>query len=84
LPIKKPASAGSTIDTIHLARGRDDDILLTNRKEGLPIDAPCQAKQKSEPNDDYQQATRSRRQNLSSRPHADRGLPLGPEWGYAR
>jgi hypothetical protein len=46
-------------DTIHLARGRDDDILLINRKEGLPIDAPCQAKQKSEPNDDYQQATRS-------------------------
>ena len=46
-------------NTIHLARGRDDDILLINRKEGLPIDAPCQAKQKSEPNDDYQQATRS-------------------------
>jgi hypothetical protein len=46
-------------DTIHLARGREDDILLINRKEGLPIDAPCQAKQKSEPNDDYQQATRS-------------------------
>jgi hypothetical protein len=46
-------------DTIHLARGREDDILLINRKEGLPIDAPCQAKQKSEQNDDYQQATRS-------------------------
>jgi hypothetical protein len=46
-------------NTIHLARGRDDDILLINRKAGLPIDAPCQAKQKSEPNDDYQQATRS-------------------------
>jgi hypothetical protein len=46
-------------DTIHLARGRGDDILLINRKEGLPIDAPCQAKQESEPNDDYQQATRS-------------------------
>jgi hypothetical protein len=43
-------------DTIHLARGRDDDILLINRKEGLPIDAPCQAKQK---NEYYQQATRS-------------------------
>jgi hypothetical protein len=46
-------------DTIHLARGREDDILLINRKEGLPIDAPCQAKQKSEPNNDYQEATRS-------------------------
>jgi hypothetical protein len=46
-------------DTIHLARGREDDILLINRKEGLPIDAPCQAKQKSERNYDYQQATRS-------------------------
>jgi hypothetical protein len=46
-------------DTIHLARGRDDDILLINRKEGLPIDAPCQGKQESEPNGDYQQATRS-------------------------
>jgi hypothetical protein len=46
-------------DTIHLARGREDDILLINRKEGLPIDAPCRAKQNSEPNDDYQQATRS-------------------------
>jgi hypothetical protein len=42
-----------------LARGREDDILLINRQEGLSIDAPCQAKQKSEPNDDYQQATRS-------------------------
>jgi hypothetical protein len=41
------------------AFGRGDDILLINRKEGLPIDAPCQAKQESEPNDDYQQATRS-------------------------
>jgi hypothetical protein len=30
-------------DTIHLARGSGDDILLINRKEGLPIDAPCQA-----------------------------------------
>jgi hypothetical protein len=36
-----------------------DDILLVNWKECLPIDAPCQAKQKSAPNDDYQQATRS-------------------------
>jgi hypothetical protein len=46
-------------DRVHLARGREDDILLINRKEGLPIDAPCRAKQNSEPNDDYQQATRS-------------------------
>jgi hypothetical protein len=46
-------------DTIHLARGKDDDILLINRKEGLPIDAPCQAKLTSEPNDDHQQPTRS-------------------------
>jgi hypothetical protein len=46
-------------DTVHLARGMDDDILLVNPKEGLPIDAPCQAKQKSEPNHDYSQSTRS-------------------------
>jgi hypothetical protein len=46
-------------DTIHLARGRDDDILLINRKEGLPIEAPCQDKRKNEPNDDYPQPTRS-------------------------
>jgi hypothetical protein len=46
-------------DTIHLARGRGDDILLINRKEGLPIDAPCQAKLTSEPSDDHQQPTRS-------------------------
>jgi hypothetical protein len=43
-------------DTVHVARGKDDDILLINRKEGLPLDAPCQPQQKS---DDYQQATRS-------------------------
>jgi hypothetical protein len=30
-----------------------DDILLVNWKKCLPIDAPCQAKQKSAPNDDY-------------------------------
>jgi hypothetical protein len=42
-------------DTVHVARGRDDDILLINRKEGLPIDAPCQAWQKSGPS----QPTRS-------------------------
>jgi hypothetical protein len=47
----------STCDgnTVHVARGRDDDILLINRKEGLPIDAPCQAMQKSGPS----QPTRS-------------------------
>jgi hypothetical protein len=51
----------STCDhnTVHLARGEGDDILLFNRKDGLPIDAPCQAKQKSEPSDNYQQPTRS-------------------------
>jgi hypothetical protein len=51
----------STCDghTVHLARGRDEDILLINRKEGLPIDAPCQAKLTSGPNGDYQQTTRS-------------------------
>ncbi len=40
----------STCDdnTVHVARGRDDDILLINRKEGLPIDAPCQAWQGQE------------------------------------
>ena len=52
----RDAASSCDGDTIHLARGRDDDILLINRKEGLPIDAPCQAKQKSEY---YQQATRS-------------------------
>ena len=46
-------------DTVHFTRVADDDILLINRREGLPIDAPCQAKQKSEPNDDYQKPTRS-------------------------
>jgi hypothetical protein len=40
---------------VHVARGRDDDILLINQKEGLPIDAPCQAWQKSGPS----QPTRS-------------------------
>src|SRR5262249_25451312 len=44
---------------VHFTRVADDDILLINRREGLPIDAPCQAKQKSEPNDDYQKPTRS-------------------------
>jgi hypothetical protein len=43
--------------TIHLARGGDDDILLINRKEGLPIDAPCEAKTTS--SDDHQQRTSS-------------------------
>jgi hypothetical protein len=42
-----------------LARGRGDDMLLINRKEGLPIDAPCQAKLTSEPSDDHQPPTRS-------------------------
>ena len=46
-------------DTIHLARGGDDDILLINRREGLPIDAPCEAKTTSRSNDDHQQPTRS-------------------------
>ena len=55
------ADAPSTCDgdTVHFTRVADDDILLINRSEGLPIDAPCQAKQKSEPNDDYQKPTRS-------------------------
>jgi hypothetical protein len=56
-----PDAAASSCDgdTIHLARGRGEDILLINRKEGLPIDAPCQAKLTSEPSDDHQQPTRS-------------------------
>jgi len=49
-----PSSCDSHI--IHLARGGDDDILLINRKEGLPIDAPCQAKTT---NEDHLQPTRS-------------------------
>ena len=55
----RDAASSCEGDTIHLARGRDDDILLINRKEGLPIDAPCQAKQKSEYYEYDQQATRS-------------------------
>jgi hypothetical protein len=43
-----PEETASTCDdnTVRVARGRDDDILLINRKEGLPIDAPCQARGK--------------------------------------
>jgi hypothetical protein len=44
-------------DTMHLARGGDDDILLINRKGGLPIDAPCETTSRS--NYDQQQPTRS-------------------------
>jgi hypothetical protein len=64
-------------DTIHLARGRGDDILLINRKEGLPIDATCQAKLTSEPSDDHQQPTRSDDRTFGLVRMPDRGLPLG-------
>jgi hypothetical protein len=53
--------ARSTCDgnTVHLARGEGDDILLINRREGLPIDAACQAKAADAPDDDHQRPTRS-------------------------
>jgi hypothetical protein len=55
------ADARSTCDgnTVHLARGEGDDILLINRREGLPIDAACQAKPADAPGDDHQRPTRS-------------------------
>ena len=48
------ASTGrSTCDgnTMHLARGAGDDIVLINRQDGLPIEAACQAKPAEEPSD---------------------------------
>ena len=53
--------ARSTCDgnTVHLARAEGDDILLINRREGLPIDAACAAKAANAPNDDHQRPTRS-------------------------
>jgi hypothetical protein len=53
--------ARSTCDgnTVHLTRGAGDDILMINRREGLPIDAACRTKAESEPSDDHQTPTRS-------------------------
>jgi hypothetical protein len=44
---------------VHLTRGAGDDILMINRREGLPIDAACRTKAESEPSDDHQTPTRS-------------------------
>ena len=54
--------ARSTCDgnTVHLARGEGDDIMLINRQDGLPIDAACQARpDRANPGDDRQRPTRS-------------------------
>ncbi len=41
----------STCDghSVQLTRGAGDDIMLINRQDGLPIDAPCRAKPEGEP-----------------------------------
>ena len=57
------ASTGrSTCDgnTMHLARGAGDDIVLINRQDGLPIEAACQAKPAEEPSDGDFQRRRTR------------------------
>jgi hypothetical protein len=56
------SSARSTCDgnTMHLARGTGDDIVLINRQDGLPIEAACQAKTTDEPIDGDFQRRRTR------------------------
>jgi hypothetical protein len=56
------SSARSTCDgnTMHLARGAGDDIVLINRQDGLPIEATCQAKTAEEPIDGDFQRRRTR------------------------
>jgi hypothetical protein len=54
--------ARSTCDGnyFHLARGGDgDDIVLINRREGLPIAAACQPRPEGAPSNDHQTPTRS-------------------------
>jgi hypothetical protein len=55
--VESASDARSTCDgnTVHLARGSGDDVLLINRQDGLPIDAACQAQPASEQaSGDYQ------------------------------
>jgi hypothetical protein len=47
-------------DTMHLARGAGDDILLINRQDGLPIEEACQPKAAEEPSDGDFQRRRTR------------------------
>jgi hypothetical protein len=56
------SSARSTCDgdTMHLARGAGDDILLINRQDGLPIEAACQPKAADDPSDGDFQRRRTR------------------------
>jgi hypothetical protein len=56
------SSARSTCDgnTMHVARGAGDDIVLINRQDGLPIEAACQAKTAEEPIDGDFQRRRTR------------------------
>ena len=53
--VESASDARSTCDgdTLHLARGSGDDILLINRQDGLPIDAACQAKPAEQASGDY-------------------------------
>ncbi len=48
------ADTRSTCDSraVQLARGPGDDIMLINREDGLPIDAPCEAKPTAEPSNE--------------------------------
>jgi hypothetical protein len=52
--VESTADTRSTCDSraVQLARGPGDDIMLINREDGLPIDAPCEAKPTAEPSNE--------------------------------